>query len=242
MPSTSAGEHNYACFDPLYQHPDHRSDIFEEDSFSVPSTTTAERSPPLPRSARARYFPWQQDEASMDNPHTGTATSDFDEQEPLVNSLDAIRSNFEEHDYPESLSATGSNVNSPHYWRLAATESPSGECLLGGILGVLSRMFSRSINNLTEQKTYSGDPNDLLERTMMCPISHEIMVDPVVDPDGHSYEREAILEWLSRDSRSPITRKPISRDELRPNRALQAVIHQYIIQMEGVVGLEEHTA
>ena len=29
-----------------------------------------------------------------------------------------------------------------------------------------------------------------------CPITHEMMVDPVVASDGHSYEREALMEIL----------------------------------------------
>ena len=29
-----------------------------------------------------------------------------------------------------------------------------------------------------------------------CPIAHEMMVDPVVASDGHSYEREALMEIL----------------------------------------------
>ena len=30
----------------------------------------------------------------------------------------------------------------------------------------------------------------------LCPITLEIMIVPVVAADGHSYEREAIREWL----------------------------------------------
>ena len=30
----------------------------------------------------------------------------------------------------------------------------------------------------------------------ICPITHEVMEDPVVCADGHSYERAAITQWL----------------------------------------------
>lgn len=109
------------------------------------------------------------------------------------------------------------------------------ECQLGGVLGMLARAFSKTTT--TQPYEYSGDPTNVLEKTMTCPISKEIMMDPVMDPDGHSYERAAILQWLYQDSRSPITRKPLSRRDLVPNRALRAVIHQYI-QMGGATGLE----
>ena len=35
-----------------------------------------------------------------------------------------------------------------------------------------------------------------------CPIMHEMMVDPVVASDGHSYEREALMEILGDLGRS----------------------------------------
>ncbi|CAF1689695.1 unnamed protein product, partial [Didymodactylos carnosus] len=39
-------------------------------------------------------------------------------------------------------------------------------------------------------------------------------------PDGNSYERTAIIDWLARDPTSPITRNPFLIDRLIPNRAL----------------------
>ncbi len=40
--------------------------------------------------------------------------------------------------------------------------------------------------------------------TYLCPITHELMTDPVIDPDGNSYERSAIESWLKEQSNSPI--------------------------------------
>ena len=45
------------------------------------------------------------------------------------------------------------------------------------------------------------------DEMFICPITAEIMVDPVVDPDGNSYERQAIETWLARHGTSPITRR-----------------------------------
>lgn len=113
------------------------------------------------------------------------------------------------------------------------------ECV-GGILSTLARIFSSGIYVIQQQLTYSGDPTNAFEKSMMCPIRHEMMVDPVVDPDGHSYERQAIVKWLKHDNRSPITRMPMSEKDLRPNRALKAVIQQYI-QIGGMDGLQKKT-
>ena len=60
-----------------------------------------------------------------------------------------------------------------------------------------------------------------------CPITCDIMTDPVTGDDGHTYERAAILESLSRDMRSPMTRAYMSPTSLRPNYALKSQIERY---------------
>lgn len=64
--------------------------------------------------------------------------------------------------------------------------------------------------------------------TFFCPITHELMVDPVIDPDGNSYERRAIEGWLQHNNTSPITRTPLLVTDLRPNRALKSAIDEYL--------------
>eukprot|EP00980_Cylindrotheca_fusiformis_P027143 scaffold19016_cov147-Cylindrotheca_fusiformis.AAC.7 len=57
-----------------------------------------------------------------------------------------------------------------------------------------------------------------------CPITGELLVEPVIDHEGNTYEKEAILSWLQRSATSPITRNPLTPDQLFPNRALQELI------------------
>lgn len=61
-------------------------------------------------------------------------------------------------------------------------------------------------------------------RAFYCPITCNVMVDPVVDPDGNSYERAAIEEWLGRTGMSPITRNAMTVADLIVNRALKDAI------------------
>jgi len=42
-----------------------------------------------------------------------------------------------------------------------------------------------------------------------CPITLEIMRDPVILPDGHTYERVAVEAALRRNPVSPLTRQPM---------------------------------
>lgn len=60
-----------------------------------------------------------------------------------------------------------------------------------------------------------------------CPITGTMMVDPVMDPEGNSYERKAILDWLQRKQTSPITRKPLREEDLITNRSLRDAIEQF---------------
>ena len=62
-----------------------------------------------------------------------------------------------------------------------------------------------------------------LQPFLQCPISHEIMVDPVVAADGHTYEREALARWLSEKNSSPLTGQPMGT-RMVPNHAVKSMI------------------
>jgi len=61
-----------------------------------------------------------------------------------------------------------------------------------------------------------------------CPITQQIMKDPVVDSEGNTYERAAIIDWLTNHNDSPITRNPLHIEDLKPNRALRDSIEEYL--------------
>ena len=75
---------------------------------------------------------------------------------------------------------------------------------------------------LRERRDSVEPPNSFL-----CPITCEIMADPVMDADGNTYERWAITRWLEKSQQSPITRMPIASRMLVPNRALKAIIDDW---------------
>ena len=54
----------------------------------------------------------------------------------------------------------------------------------------------------------------------ICPITQDIMKEPVIDSEGNTYEKSAILEWLKISNKSPVTRNVIIASRLVPNRAL----------------------
>ena len=60
----------------------------------------------------------------------------------------------------------------------------------------------------------------------LCPISHSVLVDPVIAQDGHTYERDAIEQWLTTHITSPLTGAEMGSTTLTPNFALRDVINQ----------------
>jgi len=58
----------------------------------------------------------------------------------------------------------------------------------------------------------------------LCPITGDIMADPVVTVDGHVYEREGITAWLSVHDTSPNTGSKLESKILIPNIGLRRAI------------------
>jgi len=61
----------------------------------------------------------------------------------------------------------------------------------------------------------------------LCPITCEIMEDPVFATDGHTYERSAIEAWLQKHSTSPKTGEELPAKMLIPNYALKSLIQDW---------------
>ena len=65
-----------------------------------------------------------------------------------------------------------------------------------------------------------------------CPITQEMMVDPVICADGHSYERAAISQWRSSHATSPKTNAQLEHTNLIPNHPLRGSIEQFREQQQ----------
>ncbi|NXC39246.1 WSDU1 protein, partial [Penelope pileata] len=63
----------------------------------------------------------------------------------------------------------------------------------------------------------------------LCPITRELMKDPVIAADGYSYEKEAMENWISKKRRcSPMTNLPLHTLMLTPNRTLKMAISRWL--------------
>ena len=65
------------------------------------------------------------------------------------------------------------------------------------------------------------------EQDLICPISQQIMLDPVTAPDGQNYERIEIEKWLKTKKTSPFTRKAMT-GTTADNRLLKRIITDYL--------------
>jgi hypothetical protein len=55
----------------------------------------------------------------------------------------------------------------------------------------------------------------------------EVMEDPYVAADGHTYEHRAIKTWLKKHKVSPVTNQRLPHLSIIPNHSLHAAIQQW---------------
>lgn len=70
--------------------------------------------------------------------------------------------------------------------------------------------------------------NSNIPNSFLCCITHNIMKNPVMDNEGNTYEKDAILKWLENNTTSPITRNILTINDLKPNRALKDAIETFL--------------
>ena len=73
------------------------------------------------------------------------------------------------------------------------------------------------------------DKDDFIKH-FMCPITGEIMNDPVVTPRMHRFERKAIEDWVRKNGTCPITRERLRVEDLKPDFIVKQAIASYIKQ------------
>lgn len=66
-----------------------------------------------------------------------------------------------------------------------------------------------------------------IPQDFLCPISYEIMMDPVITSNGSTYDRKNIVKWLSYKRSDPITGQEIS-SFLISNNILKKIIYDFL--------------
>src|SRR5690606_9208241 len=68
---------------------------------------------------------------------------------------------------------------------------------------------------------------DAVPKEFVCPLTGQIIFDPVMTNDGHTFERKAIECWLEKHDVSPITGDELSSKVVLPNFALKQLIRDF---------------
>lgn len=122
------------------------------------------------------------------------------------------------------LSLEGKNASSNGGVVSASSRPPESFPMVGVSLGPLQPSSDISMHihqNINNNQNASSAPQMSM---FVCPLSKEIMTDPVVINDGHSFERASIEQWLQHRDTSPITGAPLLSKQTTPNHALRAAI------------------
>lgn len=93
----------------------------------------------------------------------------------------------------------------------------------------IPRAATPSITSGTSTSSPSMDSSDTVPSEFRCPITMEIMRDPVMCADGHTYDRLAIESWLLTHDTSPLTNKRLPHTNLLPNHALRNLIQANLL-------------
>ena len=119
---------------------------------------------------------------------------------------------------------------------------------LGAVTAALGYCFWKKNNNRDR-----GHPRNVPhaegqnpQENFICPITYEVMSDPVITAEGHSYERSAIEAWLENHDTSPITNAVLEHKDLTPNLQLKIIIEdwkraQSVPTDEALRNLSRHT-
>jgi hypothetical protein len=79
--------------------------------------------------------------------------------------------------------------------------------------------------------------DDNEQDNLICPITQEIFNEPVICEDGHTYEKDAILEWFKHNDTSPITRLVIAR-KFTTNYALKKIVNDYKLKSNNQISVK----
>lgn len=73
----------------------------------------------------------------------------------------------------------------------------------------LIEIKKKRLNQKEKFKEKFKEVSEIQEEMLICPISQELIEDPILCEDGYIYERSAILKWWKRSKTSPITKQKL---------------------------------
>lgn len=91
-----------------------------------------------------------------------------------------------------------------------------------------SHLFKQSNEPVAQISEPEGPPDNLI-----CMISGELMTDPVITATGHTYQRNAIEQWIEKKGEGcldPVGRLPITKKGLITNRSVKDAVDAWLLK------------
>ena len=82
-------------------------------------------------------------------------------------------------------------------------------------------------NNYIRINSFTEFDEKQKEKEFKCPITQQIMEEPVITPYGTSYEKSAIIDWIKKNKTDFETKKTLTEDMLVTNHILKVAIKDY---------------
>ncbi|CAB9497019.1 domain containing protein [Seminavis robusta] len=100
----------------------------------------------------------------------------------------------------------------------------------GSVRGTLRKLdnnlrtnWDRMLENTSLATALGGESRPLPDE-FYCTLTLDLPHEPVIDPEGFTYEKDAIVHWVRHNGDSPVTRKPLSVDQLYDNNAVLCIL------------------
>ena len=112
----------------------------------------------------------------------------------------------------------------------------SGEYVAGQKYGPLTNSLKNKTTWLFNIETYNEEAfhfqiaaqkRKSIPTDFLCPISYEIMFDPVITECGMTYERKNIEKWLTEHTTDPLTKQEIT-NSLYPNIIFRKKVKEFL--------------
>ena len=137
---------------------------------------------------------------------------------------------------------TGSNDRSFNIWKLSGslvndpriTEKPGKPLSKLTYEELLDQLKLSKIEaqRMLRQKSVKIETDQEVPEEFICPITQDVMRNPVLCSDGYVYEKAAIEEWLiSRRKTSPMTNLPMTSTKMEVQSELSTRIRHFCRQI-----------
>ena len=94
------------------------------------------------------------------------------------------------------------------------------------LLKKLERLFRKKQRKYAHLVVDRGDSTQI--DAFFCPLTGEVMRDPVMTPHGLCFEKKAIKHYISQHGKCPLTGETLAKHELKTCFTMRDAIQEYL--------------